>query len=62
MYGQSVTAEVVLVAIVVVEIVPQVVDDGGCTSMTPGRMFTVAMVTIPVMHIVISMTNHINNL
>ena len=45
MYGQSVTVEVVLVTIVVVELVPEVVGDGVCIFITPGRMFTVTVFT-----------------
>ena len=72
-YGQSVIVEVVLLtvaldivmAVVVdgtVELVPDAVGNGVCISMTPGRMFTLAMVIIPAMHIAISMTNQMNSL
>ena len=38
------------------------VDADGCISMTPGLLFTVAIVTIPAVHIATSSTNQITNL
>ena len=65
-YGKSTTVVVDSTAELVVEAVVTKgaveVDDGVGTLMTPGLLFSVAIVVIPAMHIAPSITNQITNL